>query len=684
MQPASKTSVLLVNDDNIQLKQTSTILEKQGYHVDSCTHVRQAFDILNKQPLPDIIITDLCMPEIDGRRFCRLLRSPQFPELNHIPILLLSATFAGLGTQRMAHGIGANAFLAIPYKPAELRDIVHRLVNNPVPSPSMVMLAVVQEGGEIHTTIKSAFESRGYTVWLATNEAQYRKLFLEHQPHMIIISDELSDSVADRLLKGISNLDSTVPIIFMTNDQSSNRAMELMAAGADVLIHGTSNSEQLVQLTDQISRERTMIEIKELLDKRTVQLINNEAKLMKAIRAAEVANCAKNEFLANMSHEIRTPMTAILGYTELLLDPQTDHEQHTEYLNTISRNGNYLLAIINDILDLSKIEAGKMTLEKIDCQLMKVIEDVATLMRPRAAEKGLDIHVEYHHEVPKVIKNDSTRLRQILINLVSNAIKFTLDGSVKIVVRMADMENHSDKDITPTGKLHIEVIDTGIGMDQNMIDKLYQPFSQADSSTTRQFGGTGLGLTISERLAKMLGGKLAATSRPGQGSCFRLTVDTGPIDHLSFVSQKSSTDSQPVQSGSGAQWRTKALHGKVLLAEDCIDNQRLMQVVLRRMGFDVELAENGQIAYDKVVAAEQAQQPYDIILMDMQMPLLDGYQATLRLRQTGYDLPIIALTAYAMRGDRDKCLQAGCDDYATKPIQPQQLFQTLQQYAKAG
>ena len=397
-----------------------------------------------------------------------------------------------------------------------------------------------------------------------------------------------------------------------------------------------------------------------------------EAELHEARAAAEAATEAKSQFLANMSHEIRTPMTAIIGYSDLLLELNQTADERTTCVETVRRNADHLLTLINDILDLSKIEAGQMTVESIECSPCQTVSDVASLMRVRATENDIEFGITYDSPVPSRIISDPVRIRQLLINLTGNSIKFTQEGSVRIHVWTEGAD--SDR---PT--LHFKVVDTGIGMTAEQIGRLFRPFTQADYSTTRKFGGTGLGLTICKRLVEMLGGEISVTSVPGLGSSFEFHIPTGPLDGVTMVE----SPAESTLAGSQQDPRQAAASGvtaNVLLAEDGSDNRRLISHHLRRAGATVTTAENGLIAHDKALAAIEEGSPFDLIFMDMQMPEMDGYQATSALRDKGYDGPIVALTAHAMSGDRDKCLGAGCTDYATKPIEPQKLTEMIRRY----
>ncbi len=413
---------------------------------------------------------------------------------------------------------------------------------------------------------------------------------------------------------------------------------------------------------------------------------------------ADVANAGKSEFLANMSHEIRTPMTAILGFAENLLDPHLPESEQLDAVRTIHRNGEYLLGIINDILDLSKIEAGKMAVEHVPFSPSQIVAEVASLVRVPADAKGLPFTVEYPGPtgIPETISSDPTRLRQILINLIGNAIKFTEVGSVRLITRLV---NSDALDISPPGEivpsdpqsaihspqspsLQFDIVDTGIGMTPDQIANLFRPFAQADSSTTRKFGGSGLGLTISKRLAGMLGGAITVHSKPGRGSTFRLTVATGPLDGVRLSEGLTEAGAKPSDAAPTPARNSdpNALDCRILLAEDGPDNQVLIAHILKRAGANVTIAENGKLALEQVVLHAQRGEPFDLIPMDMQMPVMDGYEATRRVKENGYTGPIIALTAHAMDGDREKCIGAGCDGYATKPIDRRTLITTIQQH----
>ncbi len=386
------------------------------------------------------------------------------------------------------------------------------------------------------------------------------------------------------------------------------------------------------------------------------------AELALSKAEADTAVRTKSEFLANMSHEVRTPMTAILGFTDLMLDPHQSAEDRYDCVHTIRRNGDHLLTIINDILDLSKIEAGHMTVESIECSPTQVVQDVMALMLVRASAKNIRLAQESVYPLPRTIMSDPVRLRQILVNLVGNAVKFTDEGGVRLITRLKDVE-------TSNAKLTFEVMDTGVGMSESQIANLFQPFRQADASTTRKFGGTGLGLAICKRLAGMLDGEISVSSQPGCGSCFILTLNLGKINAQSLIRNADAGGNAAALIAAGRHEQPAVrIEGSVLLAEDGPDNQRLISFVLKKAGAEVIAVENGRAAAEAALEAARIGRPFDVVLMDMQMPELDGYSATALLRSKGYSGRIIALTAHAMAGDRERCVAAGCDDYLTKPI----------------
>ncbi len=391
---------------------------------------------------------------------------------------------------------------------------------------------------------------------------------------------------------------------------------------------------------------------------------NAEDQLKAAKASSEAANAAKSIFLANISHEIRTPLGAIQGFTELLSQPGLTKEDLDHYVSVIDRNSKQVIRIIDDILDLSKVEAGKMAIEKINFSLPALLSDFSSLMSFRAIENGITFKIVEATPLPSIINSDPTRIRQILSNIVGNAIKFTARGYVRLIV--------SSKD----GILEFRVEDTGRGISNDQLEKLFQPFEQGDPSTTRRFGGTGLGLILTRVLCRALGGDFyLEKSEVGKGSIFfgSITIVNARDARVPEIAAENQLPPQSSEnlSHDNSEKELAGLH--VLLVEDSPDIQALLKIFLGKAGADIDIASDGHTGVEYALS-----HPYDVVLMDIQMPRMDGHEATRLLRSQGYDRPIVALTAHAMKEEREKCKKSGFSDYLSKPIQRKDLIDSLQ------
>ncbi|MHC5143418.1 MAG: ATP-binding protein [Planctomycetota bacterium] len=427
--------------------------------------------------------------------------------------------------------------------------------------------------------------------------------------------------------------------------------------------------EDLYETLDAKVRKRTfeLQQVNKRLSHKISECQQAEENSRVLAHEAAAANRAKSNFLANMSHELRTPMNAIMGFSQMLSEENLKQE-HQSYINMIASNSENLLDLINDILDYSKIESGKMEIETCDCRIGGMLTEIESMLRPSAIRKNIRFEILQCDPIPEVIRTDPLRLRQCLLNLITNAIKFTETGHVYVNITV----EYHDGDAC----IRFDVEDTGIGVSQEKLPLIFDSFTQADSATTRKYGGTGLGLAITRQLVELLGGSISVVSTEGQGSVFTIVTPAGiqwpdkdtpvwnkylPVDEINEMHE--------TEKG------TAMYNGKVLVAEDNPSNQKLIAILLQKMGLEVTLVDDGAEAVEKCDL-----ESFDVILMDMQMPNLNGYDATRQLRSQGVKTPIIAVTANAMNGDEQKCMDVGCDGYLAKPIDRNKLDELVGQH----
>ena len=481
----------------------------------------------------------------------------------------------------------------------------------------------------------------GYTVITGSNSEEALEQINTQSPDIILLDVMMPGMNGFSLCRKLKENKQTsdIPLIFLTSLSQKEDIIEgFNAGGNDYIVKPFNRQELLARVRNHLRLYDTLQENKRL------------------IRLSEDASRSKTEFLASMSHEIRTPLNSIIGMAEVLVEtPLTDEQQ--DYVRIFRSAGESLLEIINDILDLSKIEAGQTALETIDFHLPSLLDSVVSILSVRAAEQNTTISVQLHSDIPHGLSGDPTRLRQILINLVGNGVKFTENGTVKISARI-DAEN----------KLLFSVKDNGIGVAQEKQELIFESFTQADSLTTRKYGGTGLGLTICKKLTKMMGGRIWLESSPGEGSTFFFTCT-----FRAAVSDPLPTPEKPTPATSCE--ILKPAH--ILLVDDNEDNRNLISLYLRNTPFTLKTAQNGKEAV-RIFKRSW----FDIVIMDIEMPLMDGYETTKQLRQweleqKDEETPIIALTAHAFVRFKKKCMAAGCSDYLTKPIRRDTLLHTI-------
>lgn len=643
---------LLVDDLNENLIALEALLKDLGATLVKARSGVEALE-LSLQHQFAVALIDVQMPDMDGFELAELLRGSE--KTRHIPLIFLTAGHRDYERVFRGYEAGAVDFL---YKPIDSHILKSKV---------RIFLELYEQRFQLRKQeelFRSTFESAALGIahvspegkWLRVNPF-YRYLLGYSEDEMINSSyDELSHpddlvedmSFRERLKSGELNS-------YSMEKRFINKSGEAIWTRLQVALTRTQNGEPdyfICSIQDISSEKEYKIQLLQAKDK------------------ADSAARAKSEFLANMSHEIRTPLTAILGFADLLLDVNNKPSEFKQFLTRIRTNGDALLHLIEDVLDLSKFENGKMPIDPAPMNLKDLVDEVISTFEFIVKEKKIDLSIKWETEIPNFVKMDRLRVRQVLMNLISNAVKFTNRGYVQVTGRVCDRSDD-------TGELELIVEDTGGGISQEKQEAIFKPFTQADNSITRRFGGTGLGLTLSRRIASAMGGRLELVrSELDVGSSFRCIL---PFEVVS------SSHNQNLQEGFGliedrhGQSKGKLGPAKILLAEDSIDNQTLIQVYLSSEEVQLDTVTNGKMVLDAVKSDD-----YDLILMDMQMPVMDGLQATAQLREMGCKIPIIAVTAHSFRDHIEQAYAAGCSGYVTKPFDRKDLLSEIEKQLEQG
>lgn len=663
--------ILLVDDrEDGLIALEASLAGYKNYRLAKASSGREAIDLLDYHDFA-VILLDVQMPELDGFETAAIIREDA--RYKHIPIIFVTAINKDERYIYRGYEAGAVDYIFKPFDPVILRSKVAVFADLHLKNRQLRMQTKQLAEREL-------LEQKAYIQSLEIESLRRYRNLAESIPHIILRAtpdggleyhNELWTNYTGMTFaqsKAIGWHQAIYPEDLPKTLRDWAKAMRTAGrfeSECRIRRHDGQYRWHWVKADPELDSKGNVIAwlgtCTDIHDRKSF-----EEKLKEAQRSAEAANDAKTHFLANMSHEIRTPLNAIMGFTELLLDSSIPMDEKMRSVAIVRRNCQQLLKIVNEILDISKVEAGELVTEKIETNLVDLLNEVKTLMAVQAGKKNIELKFEAMSRIPATIVTDSTRLRQILLNIIGNALKFTNEGSVTVQTRYtANMDGQSF--------LHFEVTDTGVGISPDVAEKIFQPFSQADTSTTRLFGGTGLGLALSRRLARALGGDVRLKNTgSGKGSTFVVTIEAEIPNGSEWVTPDEKSTPVEVIAPSEIP-EAQRLNGKrILLVEDAEDNQFLIKQFLSRTGAVIDVANNGEEGVNKALNNE-----YEVVLMDIQMPYVDGYQATSRLRSAGYKKPIIALTAHALVEEREKCLKTGCTGHLTKPINRQQLIESL-------
>lgn len=666
--------IMVVDDNPTNLKLLTEILSSEGYKVRPANGGELAL-LSVAFKTPDLILLDIKMTGMDGYEVCRRLKVEE--KSCEIPVIFISA-LDDVEDKVKGFNLGAIDYIS---KPFQANEVLVRVKNHLQLKQMQIQLK------KTNAILMAEIAERKLIEESLFKEKERFKITLLSVGDGVISTDnkgkiEIVNEVAQALLgwsqeeaRG-KDFGEVVHIISaITREKCEDPVQKVIETGKiiglanhTVLIAKDGTERHIADSAAPIKDENGNITGVVLVFRDVTEEMEKQEEIIKSKEEAAVANAAniaKSQFLANMSHEIRTPMNGFLGMIQIIEMTELTKKQR-EYMEIVRTSSDALLKIINDILDYTKIEVGKMKLEKIVFHLRKVINDVASLFKLSAVGKGVILEVSIGSDVPENFIGDPFRLRQIISNLIGNAVKFTNEGRIDVFIRMAEVRNSAEV------KLEFVVKDTGVGIPDDKRNILFKSFSQADDSNTRKYSGTGLGLAISKSLVELMEGEIWVESREGKGSSFYFTCMLEMVD----------MEKDAVELGTQAQGEgQKKNELRILLAEDDVVSQMVLEDLSGRKAWQIILSNNGQEA----VQAYQKQK-FDVIIMDCQMPVLDGYQATRAIRQLenlrGTYTPIIAMTAYALTGDREKCIEVGMDDYLTKPINAREFYIAVERWAK--